>query len=599
MHNKKTYLIGLLLILIAIFLTVYVAYRPLQRSQDSRSEALAQYIGEFDYVARQGLINGESEIDIFAGTRGPDIYGIQYSATILGSENIEILSIEPNNFSPSFTVQSAFIEQNGSSDPKIRVLVIGKNLGSLFTTIDVDDGYHHGLEKIATLKFRVKNAGSMSLSVNESESMMLTDPNEPDGKPEYEDILERPAKSYSLVYTDTPPALSASLRSTDPIEAVSATAGEEESFLVDLSSSTDGIKKIGNFQFIVTLPKSQLVGVPIFTTSNDQRKNAKSLNIDNIDETNDDVDGEGNEKERIRASITTTDTQHIITISGNSKSGLAPKELTEIGTVRFVPASPYNTGDRLQMQTFHDEQAPSAVAFGLTNGRLDTTINYFSYGRSLLSYTVVPASLADLISDTDLLTGGMEVVPAASGNKGKFDIQFAVKNIGSSFEDNFDVYIYADSVKPLTVDTTSLKSFSLSGLATNGSTGVLTVHEVSLEEGPHEISMWFDRDNKIAELNETNNQITIIYNVLPTTGNIADICYTGDTGRVWGQDGYVEMADLNCLRSKFTLLSEISRSDSEAVAANLTNRDEDPGNNDLFIDISDLKILRDNYSLLR
>jgi len=507
MHNKKPFLIGSLLFLIAIFLTIYVVYRPLQNSQDDRSEAFAQYIGEFDYVARQGLIEGESEIDIFAGTLGPDIYGIQYSATIIGSDNIDNLLIEPSEFSQSFTVQSAFIERDGVSDPKIKVLVIGKDLGSLFTTTDVETGYHHGLEKIATLKFKTKSAGTISLSVNESESMILTNPNKPDGIPEYEDILERPAKSYSLKYTDTQPTFSASLRSTDPLESVSATAGEKESFMIDLNSYTDGIKTIGSFQFSVNIPKNQVAGDPIFTTSDSQRENAKNLNLDTI---YDDMGDGTNEKERVKANITTTDTEYVITISGNSESGLASKTAVEIGTISFIPASPHSTGSNLQVQTFHDEQAPSSVAFGLTNGSIDTTVNYFSYGRSLISYTIVQTRLLP-----DLSIDRIEVTP--TDTVGVYNINVIAENQGAE-AGYHEVFFYVnESIDPPSADIDESipeRDWRFAGLASgdNENTSSVDQYSYTFTKENNVLYAWIDKDNAVTESDEGNNLLRVEFN---------------------------------------------------------------------------------------
>jgi hypothetical protein len=117
---------------------------------------------------------------------------------------------------------------------------------------------------------------------------------------------------------------------------------------------------------------------------------------------------------------------------------------------------------------------------------------------------VVPGSV---LAAPDLIVEDITYDPANPGVGESVDITVTVKNQGDASGPGFYVYLYVDPADQPPTSTTSYTSRTYWGLPVNPGASFKWVHtnHTFAVDGSHPVYAWVDRDNDVAESDETNN----------------------------------------------------------------------------------------------
>lgn len=112
-----------------------------------------------------------------------------------------------------------------------------------------------------------------------------------------------------------------------------------------------------------------------------------------------------------------------------------------------------------------------------------------------------------VLAGPDLVVESITFSPANSDVGENVDITVTVKNQGDAAASGFYVHLYVDPADEPPTSTTSYTSYTYWGIALNPNTSfqwVRTGHTFAVS-GTHPVYAWVDRDNDVAESDETNN----------------------------------------------------------------------------------------------
>ncbi len=129
--------------------------------------------------------------------------------------------------------------------------------------------------------------------------------------------------------------------------------------------------------------------------------------------------------------------------------------------------------------------------------------------QSTLTITPPAGDLGDIhpMALPDLVVESITFSPANPDVGASVDITVTVKNQGTSAASGFYVYLYVDPADKPPTSTTSYTARTYYGLSLNSGASFKWVRtgQTFAAAGNHPLYAWVDRDNAIAESDETNN----------------------------------------------------------------------------------------------
>jgi len=381
-NKKRTIIFGFGFLLLALILVIFVVYKPLQQSQDTRNQAMyEEKSGEIKLTSNStGKVGERVTVEIQANSHLSSIYGVDFVGNIEGFENISDFKLASNENSSAFQVYHIMIDSQ-ANPPQIKVLAIGKDVGKLFTVGEtlVEDKF----ETIASFSFIVDKPGVVSIAPDNETTMMVPNPDfKPNSPPFFFNILDVvPKLSLDFPKPGEETAYFSAQLETNERGVPKVTPGEEKTVHVIIGNENDGTRKIGVFSFDVSIPKA-LVSKPTYeTTLTAEEQAARNIDV-------------------LVGKVYEDGDNYKVVVQGSSAKGMDLGDFYHVGNIVFTPKENAAGDTEIPMIIEYSTRVAYAST-GDTLEETDTENNVFYGDRFVLSlqYVAVPPNPDKNIAD--------------------------------------------------------------------------------------------------------------------------------------------------------------------------------------------------------